>query len=251
MSKIVALIPARSGSKRIPGKNLRLLNGVPLLAYTIVAARESGIFDKIVVSTNDEGIANVALKYGAIVPELRPEILASDSSPDIEWVMHALNQWLCDSLPDYIAILRPTSPLRQPKTLINAFEILKANSWADSLRAMEIVSQHPGKMWKVDSDWKARPMEMQLPGRVPSHSSPSQSLEEVWIQNASLEIARVQKILETKLISGNNVIAYQMPRREGFDINTPDDFLFLEMLCERNPEILPNLTRHEARENHG
>jgi len=249
MPEIVALIPARSGSKRISGKNLRLLNGVPLLAYTIATARESGIFDKIIVSTNDEGIAHVALKYGAIVPELRPEPLASDSSPDIEWVMHALNEWLFDSLPNYIAILRPTSPLRQPLTLVNALTILKANSWADSLRAMERVSQHPGKMWKVDSDWKALPMQMQHPGRVPTHSSSSQSLEEVWIQNASLEIARVQKILETKLISGNHVMAYQMPGREGFDINTPDDLLFLEMLCQRNPEILPNLTTIDM-ENH-
>ena len=250
MSEIVALIPARGGSKRIPGKNLRLLNGVPLLAYTITVARESGIFDKIIVSTNDVSIARVALEYGALVPELRPELLASDSSPDIEWVMHALNQWLCDSPPNYIAILRPTSPLRTSSTLVNAFDILKASSWADSLRAMEKVSQHPGKMWKVDTDWKAIPMLMQSPGRVPTHSSPSQSLEEVWIQNASLEIARVQMILETKLISGNNVLAYHMPGREGFDINTLDDFLFLEMLCQRNPEILPNLTTREAEESH-
>jgi CMP-N,N'-diacetyllegionaminic acid synthase len=245
MPEIVALIPARSGSKRISGKNLRLLNGVPLIAYTIATARASGIFDKVIVSTNDKTIARVAREYGALVPDLRPEPLASDSSPDIEWVMHALNNWLTDSLPNYIAILRPTSPLRQSSTLIDAFTILKANAWADSLRAMERVSQHPGKMWKVNSDWQALPMQMQIPGRIPTHSSPTQSLEVVWIQNASLEIARVQKILETKLISGNNVMAYQMPGRQGFDINTPDDFFFLEMLCQRYPEILPILTINE------
>ena len=243
MSEIVGLIPARSGSKRIPGKNLHLLNGIPLLAFTIDTALESGIFSKVIVSTNDEEIAAVALKYGALVPQLRPQEFALDSSPDIEWVLHALNKWLVGTLPDFAAILRPTSPLRRPWTLSDAFQLLIDNPWADSLRAMEKVSQHPGKMWKVNHNKKAVPLQPQILGQLPTHSSPTQLLEEVWVQNASLEILRVDRVLETKLISGNSVLAYQMPGYEGFDINTPDDLLLLEILCQRNPELLPDSFR--------
>lgn len=243
MPEIVGLIPARSGSKRIPGKNLYLLNGTPLLAFTIDTALESGIFSKVIVSTNDEEIASIALKYGALVPQLRPQKFALDSSPDIEWVLHALNHWFVNALPDFAAILRPTSPLRRPGTLIDAYQSLIDNPWADSLRAMEKVSQHPGKMWKVGRNLKAEPLQTQVLGQVPTHSSPTQCLEEVWVQNASLEISRVDKILETKLISGNNILAYQMPGYEGFDLNSPNDLLLLELLCQRNPKLLPNIYR--------
>lgn len=241
MSEIVALIPARSGSKRIAGKNLRELNGAPLIAYTISAALESDIFDQVIVSTNDIDTAEVSTKYGAHVPGLRPNDFATDSSPDIDWVMHALNFWLQKSPPTYIAILRPTSPLRQAQTIIDAFNRLKENSWADSLRAMERVSQHPGKMWKLDARKKGTPLLPQIIGEIPTHSLPTQSLTEVWVQNASLEIASVGSIVSTHSISGSNVMAYEMPGREGFDINLPDDWLLLENLVLRNPVLLPSI----------
>ena len=113
MPAAVALIPARAGSERVPGKNVRPLAGHPLLAYSIAAAHESAIFDAVVVSTDSEQIAEIALRYGAAAPELRPPEIATATSPDIEWVLHAMR----DRGEDAFAILRPTSPFRTAGTI--------------------------------------------------------------------------------------------------------------------------------------
>jgi CMP-N,N'-diacetyllegionaminic acid synthase len=150
MSKpsIVALIPARGGSKRVPGKNVRVLGGHPLIAYTIAPAIASGVFDAVIVSTDLPEIAEVARRYGAEVPFLRPAALAGDTSPDIEWVEHTLRT-LADQGRSYDAfsLLRPTSPFRTPDTLRRAWAAFSADPRADSLRAVEKCTQHPGKMW--------------------------------------------------------------------------------------------------------
>jgi N-acylneuraminate cytidylyltransferase len=144
----VALIPARGGSKRVPGKNVRVLGGHPLIAYTIAPAIASGVFDAVIVSTDLPEIAEVARRYGAEVPFLRPAALAGDTSPDIEWVEHTLRT-LADQGRSYDAfsLLRPTSPFRTPDTLRRAWAAFSADPRADSLRAVEKCTQHPGKMW--------------------------------------------------------------------------------------------------------
>ena len=150
MSSLVALIPARAGSKRVPGKNIRRLAGHPLIAYTIAAALESGVFDAVVVSTDSDDYADIARYYGAEVPFLRPETLAGSLSPDIEWVEHALLtlEGLGRSF-DAFSILRPTSPFRQAETIQRAWQQFSEESGVDSLRAVESCKQHPGKMWVV------------------------------------------------------------------------------------------------------
>jgi N-acylneuraminate cytidylyltransferase len=119
---VVALIPARAGSKRLPDKNIRPLDGHPMIAYTISAALESGVFDAVIVSTDSDRIARVALHYGAEVPFLRPTELAGDTSPDIEWVEYTLNKLAeVDRRYDCFSILRPTSPFRKPGTIRRAW----------------------------------------------------------------------------------------------------------------------------------
>ena len=141
---IVALVPARAGSKRVKGKNIRILGEHPLIAYTIAAARASGIFDAVVVSTDSETIAEVARHYGAEVPFLRPAAFASETSPDIEWVEDTLARlgaagraWNCFS------ILRPTSPFRRAETIRRAWAEFRQEPGVDSLRAVEKCRQHP------------------------------------------------------------------------------------------------------------
>src|SRR5688572_16457772 len=114
--RVVALIPARVGSKRVPGKNIRVLGSHPLLAYTIAPAVESGVFDAVMVSTDSEEIAAIARHYGAEVPFLRPPALAGDTSPDIEWVEHTLKTFR-EQGREYgcFSLLRPTSPFRTPE----------------------------------------------------------------------------------------------------------------------------------------
>src|SRR5205823_1999789 len=135
--RAVALIPARSGSTRLPGKNVRMLRGHPLLAYTIAATFESEAFDAVVVSTESPETASIAIEYGAEVPSLRPAAMASSTSPDIEWVVHTLRELeRAGRIFEVWALLRPTSPLRSASSIARAVDQLVAyGDRADSIRA--------------------------------------------------------------------------------------------------------------------
>ena len=236
----IALIPARSGSKRLPGKNIKNLNGVPLIAYSIKSALNSKLFTEVIVSTDSQEIAEIAVRWGASVPALRPPEYARDTSPDIEWVFHSIENMVStprDSV-ECIAILRPTNPLRTADTIIRAFNIFQEQSWADSLRAMEITNKHPGKMWKLGENNQALPFLNQNTEVVPTYDRPTQSLEKLWVQNASLELFRLSAFLKTKTISGRKILGFDMPNLQGYDINTQLDWDFLEYLISINPELL-------------
>lgn len=239
----IALIPARQGSERIPLKNIKPLNGIPLVAYTIQSALKSNVFSEVIVSTDSAEIAKVARDWGARVPELRPTQFAGGLSPDFEWVMHAIEH-LVEAKKDEIdcvAILRPTSPLRTPSTIRKATRLFKENLWADSLRAMEITHVHPGKMWRVNNAMEAVPYLDQSQEVTPTHNRPTQSLEEVWVQNASLEVTRLTSLIHSNSISGKRVMGFQMPGYEGFDLNSPLDWKLLESMAREQPELIPVL----------
>lgn len=236
----VALIPARAGSKRIPNKNVRILAGHPLIAYAISAALESGIFESVIVSTDSPEIAEQASSYGAKVPLLRPAEFASDTSPDIEWIRHLL-VWLKDGGSRYntFCILRPTSPFRQASTIRRAFQQFMHDGKADSLRAVQKCREHPGKMWVLDGT-RMRPfIQNPDPGATPWHSTPYQALPQVYVQNASLEIARCEAPLELGTIAGNDIMPFLTEGLEGFDINGPADWLLAESYTSQNPRLLP------------
>ena len=185
----IALIPARSGSKRVADKNIRPLAGHPLIAYTIAAARQSGVFRDVVVSTDSERYAAIARHYGAETPFLRPEEISGDTSPDIEWVDYTLRRLAREGRRyECFSILRPTSPFRLPETIRRAWSEFRAESGVDSLRAVEKCSQHPGKMWIVRGR-RMMPLLPFGPEDRPWHSSQYPSLPVVYVQNASLEIA--------------------------------------------------------------
>jgi len=236
----IALIPARAGSKRFPNKNLALLENKPLIAYSIESALKTNEFTEVIVSTDDRKIADVAKEYGASVPMLRPSDISGDLSCDIEWLNHAINHMISSplSLVKNLAILRPTNPLRSSNSIINGLRALNSNKWADSLRAMELTSKHPGKMWVIDLNGKATPYLMQKNGLVPTHDSPLQTLERLWVQNASLEIVRLKAVLETGTISGDAVLSFEMPGLEGYDINSIEDFNYLQFLVSKDPRLL-------------
>ena len=238
MPKIVALIPSRSGSKRVPDKNIRLLNGHPLIAYTITAAIQSGIFEDIIVSTDSKSYSNIAEHYGAEVPFLRPIDISGDLSPDIEWVKYTL-QRLKDEDREYdcFSILRPTSPFRLPSTIQRAWSEFREEIGVDSLRAIEKCSQHPAKMWVIRGN---RMMPVMPFGTVeqPWHSSQYGSLPAVYVQNASLEIAWTRVVFETCTIAGNTVMPFFTKGYEGFDVNKEYDWRLAEDLI-RNREVEP------------
>ncbi len=226
----VALIPARQGSKRVPGKNIRTLGGHPLLAYTIAPALESGLFESVIVSTDSEETAAIARHYGAEVPFLRPAPLAGDTSPDIEWVEHTLAELLRRGRTwDCFSLLRPTSPFRTTDTLRRAWARFTAQAGVDSLRAVEKCTQHPGKMWVIEGD-RMRPLLQAPDGAEPWHSTPYQALPPVFVQNASLEIAWTRLVVEGRTIAGEVLVPFVTEGHEGFDINDPHDWIVAEHL---------------------
>ncbi len=235
----IALIPARAGSKRVSHKNIRLLGGHPVLAYTIAAAVTSGVFDRVLVSTDSEEYARIARHYGADVPFLRPAAFAGDLSPDIEWVAHTLGELAATGASyDAFSILRPTSPFRQAATIQRAFAQFVADSAADSLRAVEKCRQHPGKMWIVRGS-RMTPLLPFSNGQQPWHSSQYQALPEVFVQNASLEIAWSLVVTEGGTIAGQVVAPFLTDGFEGFDINRPDDWQAAESLVASGEARLP------------
>jgi CMP-N-acetylneuraminic acid synthetase len=248
MPTAVALIPARQGSKRVPGKNVRLLNGHPTLAYTIAPALASGVFDSVVVSTDSEEIAEIARHYGAEVPFLRPTAFASDTSPDIEWLDYTLRalaergrRW------DAFSLLRPTSPFRSADTIRRAWTVFVGQQGVDSLRAIEKCAQHPGKMWVVRGErmFPLLPFTSRVTGAtgpgsdVPWHSTPYQALPPVYVQNASLEIAWTRVVLERGSITGEVLVPFVTAGYEGFDINDPADWTVAERLVAEGIVALP------------
>jgi CMP-N-acetylneuraminic acid synthetase len=235
----VALIPARSGSKRVPDKNVRELRGHPMIAYSIAAARASGVFDAVVVSTDSEDYAAIARHYGAEVPGLRPAAMAGSTSPDIDWVEYTLDT-LTAAGRDYacFSILRPTSPFRSAETVRRAWREFLAEEGVDSLRAVERCAQHPGKMWVV----RGRRMSPLLPlsqDGQPWHSSQYAALPEIFVQNASLEIAWSRVVREGRTIAGSTVMPFLTEGFEGFDINNAMDWMEAEILIDRGEAALP------------
>jgi CMP-N,N'-diacetyllegionaminic acid synthase len=226
----VALVPARGGSVRVPGKNIAPLAGHPLLAYSIAAARESGRFDAIVVSTDRDEIADVARRYGAEVI-MRPAAMATATSSDIEWVRHALD----GTDYDVFSILRPTSPFRRGATINRAWERFGAH--CSSVRAVRRVREHPGKMWVRDGEY-IRPLLPQPEGETPTHSRQTAALPEVWVQDSSLEIAWTRIVADGE-IAGPDVVPFFPERHEGFSIDYPDELAEAERLAAAKPELLP------------
>lgn len=238
----IALIPARAGSKRVPDKNVRLLGGHPALAYTIAAARESGVFSAVVVSTDSEEYAAIARHYGAEVPFARPTEIAGDLSPDIEWVDYTLRKLREQGrVFDCFSILRPTSPFRQADTIRRAWKQFTAEPGIDSLRAVEKCKQHPGKMWVVRQN-RMTPLLPLTPSELPWHSSQYQALPEVFIQNASLEIAWSRVVFDEHSISGTVLTPFFTEGYEGFDLNHPSDWRLANELIESGSAQLPHVS---------
>lgn len=241
MPSIVALIPARSGSRRMPDKNIRPLAGHPLMAYTIAAALQSGVFDAVIVSTDAGRYAEIARHYGAEVPFLRPAEFAGPLSPDIEWVEYTLKRLRDEGrVYDCFSILRPTSPFRQPETIRRAWREFLQEEGVDSLRAVEKCRQHPGKMWVVRGR-RMMPLLPLSPAEQPWHSSQYQSLPEVYVQNASLEIAWTRVVFEGRTIAGTVIMPFFTQGYEGFDINEAKDWWYAEYLLARGEARLPEI----------
>jgi CMP-N,N'-diacetyllegionaminic acid synthase len=237
---VVALIPARSGSERVPGKNIRPLAGHPLIAYAIATARSAGIFDRVVCSTDSSQIAGLVQRYGAEVPFLRPAEYATATSPDIEWIAYTLER--LEEHYDLFAIVRATNPFRGPDALRRGLEQLLATPEADSIRAVERVKQHPGKMWIVEGR-TMRPLLDQSHLDVAWHAGQYQALPEVYVQNSALEIAWSRVVFATGTREGRTVAPFFTTGFEGFNVDDEEDWERARALVKTGVASLPHVER--------
>ncbi|HEX2428319.1 MAG TPA: acylneuraminate cytidylyltransferase family protein [Gaiellaceae bacterium] len=238
----VAFVPARSGSQRVPQKNVRPLAGHPLLAYAIETALQAGVFERVVVSTDSDEIASVARWYGAEVPFLRPTELATSTSPDIEWLSYTL-----EHLPeryDLFALVRATNPFRGPDVVRRGLEQLLATPEADSIRAVELVKQHPGKMWLLSADGRTMaPLLRQAELEVAWHAGQYQALPPVYVQNSALEIAWSRVVIETGTREGEVLAPFFTDGLEGFNVDDEVDWEQAERLVSSGEATLPAVSR--------
>lgn len=240
MPSVIALIGARAGSERVPGKNIRPLAGHPLLAYAIATAQQAGIFQRVVVSTDSAEIADVARHYGADVPFQRPAQYATSTSPDIEWITYTLEE--LGEHYDLFAIVRATNPFRGPNAFERGLRQLLETPEADSIRAVELVKQHPGKMWIVEGA-TMRPLLDQSHLDVAWHAGQYQALPKVYVQNSALEIAWTRVVTGTGTREGRTVAPFFTSGYEGFNVDDEDDWERAERLVEAGAVTLPEVSR--------
>lgn len=232
---MVALIPARAGSQRIPGKNLRLLAGRPLIAYTILAAQASEVFHQIVVCSDDAAILDYATHCG-VATWWRPPV--RDDEADIVWVRRVLAER--GPRPWRFAILRPTSPFRTAATIRRAYaQFTLPDQTADSIRAVQPVREHPGKVWALTQGVITPLLDYKRSDGVPWHSCPTQTLPTFYVQNSSLEMAWTANVETHGTIHGRKVAPFFTDAYEGFSLDYPGDFERAEALVATGAAVLP------------
>ncbi len=230
--KIFAAIPARGGSKGVPKKNIKLLAGYPLIAYSIAAGIMSRLIQRVIVSTDSPEIAEVARKYGAEVPFLRPAELAGDLSRDRDWVLHLLN-WLKEnegSPPDYLVHLRPTTPLRDPAVIDDAVRAMLADAAATSLRSAHEAPETPFKWFTRGEQgyFQAFAHADAPPGFA---NWPRQMLPKVFIPDGYVDVLKTDYVLKAEEIHGDRMVGYISPACG--EVDTPEDFDYLEFQVGR------------------
>ncbi|MBF0444318.1 MAG: acylneuraminate cytidylyltransferase family protein [Magnetococcales bacterium] len=253
MSKIVALIPARAGSKGVPDKNIRLLGGRPLLAWTIAACQKVPIIDRVIVSTDSPEYAKIAQDWGAEAPFLRPVDISDDNSSDYEFIEHALN-WLASTgeYPEYFVHMRPTTPLRKPQLVAEAIEKFIGMIGVTALRSVHEMAESAYKtfeMYPVDSftpEAVSRGDNLIILKQLGSKgtaidiaNSARQQFPSTYQANGYVDVLSTEFIRKNGILHGDKVMPYITPTVA--EVDTLDDFALLEFQCSHNPEFLQNL----------
>lgn len=221
---LLAIIPARGASKGIPRKNIKLLGDRPLICWTIDAAKGATCIDRIIVSTEDEEIASVAREFGVDVPFMRPAELAADNTPGIDPVIHAISQ-----LPDYkwVLLLQPTSPLRSSEDINGIWQLCQERGASSAVAVCE-VEKHPYWMYQCSDAWRLEPY---IRGRP--DVTRRQDLPPAYALNGALYLAKIDWLLEQQHFIGPETLGYMMPPERSVDLDTPQDWQWVEFLIER------------------
>lgn len=246
--EVLALIPARGGSKSVPRKNLLPIAGKPLIAYSIRHALDCSLVTRTIVSTDDDEIAEVSRRFGAEVPFRRPADAATDTATDLQVFRHAL-LFLQERgyTPELVVHLRPTGPVRHVQLIERAVNLMLRHPEADSLRAVGLAEQTPYKMWRIEGSYlrQALPLE----GYPESHSMPRQKLPAIYHQNGYVDIVRPRTIIEMDSMVGQTVLPFVVEGKI-HELDYPDQIPALAAAVERfergEPDPEPEKHRHSA-----
>ena len=240
MTEILALIPARGGSKGIPRKNIRNFAGYPLIAWSIAAAKQSQFVTRLIVSTDDEEIAAVARDYEAETPFLRPAAFAQDNTTDLPVFEHAL-AWLEENenyRPDVLVQLRPTSPIRPRDCVDSAIRILMEHGEADCVRGVVPAGQNPHKMWRfVGAEGPMKAL-LEVDGIAEPYNAPRQILPPVYWQTGHIDAIRASTIREKHSLTGDVIYPLMIDPRYTVDIDNLSDWAKYEVLANSGLEIV-------------
>jgi len=230
--KILAIIPARAGSKKISNKNIKLFNGKPLIYYSIAEAKKSKYINRIITTTDSPRIRKIAIGFGSEAPFLRPYKLAEDFVVDYLVFRHCLG-WLCDNegyCPDIVVHLRPTAPLRQVSHIDSAIELLLQNPKVDSIRSVCDITNHPHKAWKIERGLLKPFIPKNTSGVHEAYNQPRQKLPKAYIQNGSVDVIWAKTILKKKSMCGDYIKPFVMEKIKSVNIDDELDFKFAEQV---------------------
>ena len=227
--KVLGIIPARGGSKGLPGKNIKCLNGIPLLAYTIQAAQNSKYIDSIVVSTDSESIAEVSKQYGVAVPFLRPAKLATDESPSCDAIIHVFDKVkdIENQIYDLFILLQPTSPFRSAKHIDESIEKYDSEALLTSLVSISKVSKSPYWMKIINENGHLINLL-----KEETTATRRQDLPEVYVMNGAIYISETERYKKLKNFDSTRMGYYLMDEQSSLDIDTIKDFNWAEMLIK-------------------
>ena len=228
--EVLALVPARGGSKSIPGKNIKLVAGKPLISYSIAHALASQLITRVIVSTDSEEIAEIARAHGAETPFLRPAKISGDCAVDVEFHRHALD-WLADNedyRPDMVVNLRPTHPVRRSQTIDRAIETFASSPDADSLRSVRLAETSPYKMWRIGEDGFAISV-APIEGMAEPYNMPRQKLPMVYWQDGYVDVTRPEVIISQNSTTGRRILPFLI-EEECVDIDYEDEIPEAERL---------------------
>lgn len=235
MSKVVALIPARAGSKGVPHKNIKNLGGRPLIEWSIQACLKSKLIDRVIVSTDSQDYADLAIKLGAEVPFLRPQEISGDRSTDYDFILHALN-WLSlnSKEPDLLVHIRPTTPYRNPKLIDDAIKVFSSDPKATALRSVHEMSESAYKTFEIATTGQLKRLGADST-ELDAANSARQQFPATYQANGYVDVLSPHFIRSHGLIHGNWVIPFMTP--SVVEVDTSEDFEHLEFLLNHNPDI--------------
>lgn len=235
---IVAVIPARSGSKGVPDKNIKPIQGEPLIAYSVRAALKSKLVDRVIVSTDSDQYAEIAQAYGAEVPFRRPKEISQDNSTDIEFFNHIIN-WMQDNegaVPSYFVHLRPTTPLRDPQVIDEAIRVF-VNSDNSALRSAHKMSESSYKAFEINQNTLTRMCNQGT--NLDASNLGRQTYPVTYDANGYVDVVRTEMIINEKKLHGDHVMAYLTER--SYEVDEESDIELLEYVIQKNPKLVKRL----------